>query len=128
MGDLDRNDRVDILDLGLLRTRFALGGIATPHEGDLTGGGSIDRRDFALLALQFGSSRANRMLADRLTLLAVPASSPTPAAHAEPGASGLDGRLRLSARRSAVQVAAIDDLYSVGNQEVRAARRRTRSP
>jgi hypothetical protein len=74
-GDLNRDDRVGLADIARLQSRFG-GASPGPYDGDLNGDGAVNRADVALLAIQFGASPTAQMLADRLSLISIPASSP----------------------------------------------------
>ena len=55
-GDLDGNNRVDLVDLGILGGHLGTTIGATRTDGDLNYDDSVDRTDAALLALNFGRS------------------------------------------------------------------------
>ncbi|MEX0641178.1 MAG: FG-GAP-like repeat-containing protein [Pirellulales bacterium] len=124
-GDLDGNDRVDLLDVARLQTRLGTGS-AAPYDGDLDGSGTINRTDVALLAGQFGSTPTATMLANRLPSLALLAASPVaqPAANvivavpkpeSRATAAATSVRPRLTARRSiAAGLTAVDTTFSSG--------------
>lgn len=55
-GDLNLDDRVDLLDLGVLQSHFGIAAGATRADGDISGDGAVSRIDVALLAANYGRS------------------------------------------------------------------------
>jgi VCBS repeat-containing protein len=57
-GDLDGNERVDLVDLAILQGHLGTASGGLRSEGDLTGDGAINRADVATLAHNFGRQYA----------------------------------------------------------------------
>jgi hypothetical protein len=55
-GDLDGNQRVDLVDMAILQSHLGVTSGALAAEGDLDGDGAVNRRDASLLAQYFGHS------------------------------------------------------------------------
>jgi hypothetical protein len=77
VGDLDRNERIDLIDVARFQSRLGTTSGGTPYDGDLDGNGEINRIDAAKLATDFGRSTTTAMLANRLPLLSGFAGSPS---------------------------------------------------
>ena len=69
-GDLNQDDRTDLLDVLLLKRNLHAVDVTEPYLADLSGDGDITRDDVAILAHNFGASPTADMLARRLRLIA----------------------------------------------------------
>jgi hypothetical protein len=84
-GDVDGNDRVNLLDLIVVQQNIGISAGATRAIGDLNGDGAVNRADVALLAMNFGRQ--------------YPPSAPSPAAAAVASAERDAQALRVAGIR-----------------------------
>ena len=99
-GDLNKDDRVGLVDLAQLQARLGAVGVTDPYEGDLTGEGNIDRADVVAFLRDFGSTPTADALARRLALI-------SPSAAQSPSAENVEDAVQIISSPSPSPAAAL---------------------
>jgi hypothetical protein len=133
LGDFDANDRVDLADLVFLQSHLGWPANATRSTGDLTGDGTVDRRDVAAFAARFGKAPTSSAIGSSPAAAAavVAGRSPIRTAQALPSlftAVGVDrafaGATAVLARRKSRTAETIAESSAVDGANELYARRR----
>jgi hypothetical protein len=101
-GDLNEDDRVDLVDATMLQANLGLSAGATRSQGDLNGDGAVSRIDAALLARNYGRSYAAEAVPSAPEALVAAARDLAPAARPRRGGTAIaaTARRRLDAELS----------------------------